>query len=314
MARVGRLPARRTRGLSHIALDRIRIIGFSKPPALAVALRGGGFAREGIEPIFTRTPSSERQIQGLLAGEWDVAHTAVDNVFEYVDAEDADLVLVLVGEVGTDIRLLAREATGIASLRGRRLGVDSPRSGYALMAYLILEKNGIGRGAYEVLQVGGSTERGRALVAGVVDFAMLGTPHDEQAVAAGCHVLAEAARYIPGYPALTVAVRRSWGVAHRDLLVRYSRALLTAIRTAADPAQRAATIGALAAELDGDPALAERTYDRAARAREGSAPPSIGEMRAAAGRALEMRRAVAGGSGADLDRYVDLSYAEAARV
>jgi ABC-type nitrate/sulfonate/bicarbonate transport system substrate-binding protein len=293
--------------------ERVRIIGFSKPPALAVAL-GGGFARESIEPIFTRTPSSERQIRGLLAGEWDVAHTAVDNVFEYVDSEEADLVLVLVGEVGTDVRLLAREATDIASLRGHKLGVDSPRSGYALMAYLILEKSGIGRGDYEVLKVGGSTERERALVAGTVDFAMLGTPHDEQAVAAGCHVLAEAARYIPGYPALTVAVRRSWAAAHRDLLVRYSRALLSAIRTAADPAQRAATIDALAADLDGDGALAERAYDRAARAREGPAPPPIAEMRAAAIRALEMRRAVAGGSGADVDRYVDLSYAEAAQA
>jgi ABC-type nitrate/sulfonate/bicarbonate transport system substrate-binding protein len=291
--------------------ERVRIIGFSKPPALAVALRAGYFGHEGIESLFTRTPSSQRQIRGLLAGEWDIAHTAVDNVFEYVDTENADLVLVLVGEVGTDIRLLAREATDISSLRGRRLGVDSPRSGYALMAYLILEKNGIGRDGYDVVQVGGSTERGRALVAGVVDFAMLGTPHDEQAVAAGCHVLAEAARYIPGYPALTVAVRRSWAASHRDLLVRYSRALLSAIRTAADPAQRAATLDALAAELEGDRALAERTYDRAARAREGPAPP-IAEIRAAAIRALEMRRAVTGGTGADVDRYVDLSYAEAA--
>jgi ABC-type nitrate/sulfonate/bicarbonate transport system substrate-binding protein len=292
--------------------ERVRIIGFSKPPALAVALRAGHFAREGIEPIFTRTPSSERQIRGLLAGEWDVAHTAVDNVFEYVDTENADLVLVLVGEVGTDIRLLAREATDIASLRGRRLGVDSPRSGYALMAYLILEKNGIGRDAYEVVQVGGSTERGRALVAGTVDFAMLGTPHDEQAVAAGCHVLAEAARYVPGYPSITVAVRRSWAASHRDLLVRYCRALLGAIRAAADPAQAVSTIDALAAELDGDRALAERTYERAARAREGSAPPSIAEMRAAVGRALEMRHAVAGGGSGDLSRYMDLSFAEAA--
>ena len=292
--------------------ERVRIIGFSKPPALAVALRAGHFAREGIDPVFTRTPGSERQIRGLLAGEWDIAHTAVDNVFEYVDAEDADLTLVLVGEIGTDVRLLAREASDIAALRGGRLGVDSPRSGYALMAYLILEKNGIGRDGYEVVQVGGSTERGRALVAGTVDFAMLGTPHDEQAVAAGCHVLAEAARYIPGYPALTVAVRRSWAGAHGDLLVRYCRALLRSIRVAADPAQRAATIAALAAELDGDIALAERTYERAAHAREGSAPPSIAEMKAAVGRALEMRRAVAGGTGADLGRYTDLSYVEAA--
>jgi len=293
--------------------DPVRVIGFGKPPALAVALRGGSFTRERIAVEFARTPSSERQIRGLLAGEWDVAHTAVDNVFEYVDSEDADLVLVLVGEVGTDIRLIARDAAEIASLAGKRLGVDSPRSGYALMAYLILGKHGIGRDRYQVVQVGGSTERGKALIAGTVDFAMLGTPHDEEAVAAGCHVLAEAARYLPGYPALTIAVRRTWATVHRDLLTRYCRALLTAIRSAADPARRAATVDALAAELGTDRPFAERVYERAARAREGSVPPSIPEMRASVRRALELRRGVSGGGPVDdLDRYIDLSFAQAA--
>lgn len=293
--------------------DRLRVIGFGKPPALAVAVREGWFAREGIDIDFTRTPSSERQIRGMLAGEWDVAHTAVDNVFEYVDQENADLVLVLVGEVGTDIRLIAREATDLAQLAGKRLGVDSPRSGYALMAYLILAKHGIDRSRYEVVQVGGSTERGKALAAGKVDFAMLGSPHDEEALAAGSRVLAESARYIPGYPALTVAVRRTWATVHRDLLTRYCRALLGAIRVAADPARRDATLAALAAELGTDLGSAARVYDRAARSREGSAPPSVEEMRASVRRALDMRRSVTGTGSADgLDRYIDLSFAEAA--
>ncbi len=293
--------------------DRVRLIGFGKPPALAVALQGGFFAREGLEVRFTRAPSSERQIRGLLAGEWDIAHTAVDNVFEHVDAEGADLALVLVGEVGTDIRLIARDATDVRSLAGKRLGVDSPRSGYALMAYLILAKAGIDRGGYDVVQVGGSTERAKALVAGTVDFAMLGSPNDEEALAAGGRVLAEAARYLPGYPALTVAARRSWAAAHRDLLTRYCRALLGAIRTAADPAHRDATVGALAAELGTDRVFAERVYERAARAREGSAPPSTDEMAASVRRALELRRGVTGAGPMDgIDRYVDLSYAESA--
>lgn len=292
--------------------DRLRVIGFGKPPALAVALREGWFAREGLDVEFTRTPSSERQIRGMLAGEWDVAHTAVDNVFEYVDQENADLVLILVGEVGTDIRLIARDATDIAQLAGRRLGVDSPRSGYALMAYLILAENGIDRSRYEVVQVGGSTERGKALAAGTVDFAMLGSPHDEAALAAGSRVLAESATYIPGYPALTVAVRRSWSAAHRDALVRYCRALLGAIRVAADAGRRDATVATLAAELGTDPAAAARVYDRAARSREGAAPPSVEEMRSSVRRALDMRRSVTGSTATDLARYIDLSFAEAA--
>ncbi len=263
-------------------LDRLRVIGFGTPPALAAAIDAGFFAREGIAVELTRTPSSERQLRGLLAGEWDVAHTAVDNVFQYVDAEGADLVLVLVGEIGTDVRLVARDAADIASLAGKRLGVDSPRSGYALLGYLILARKGIASGGYDVLQVGGSTERAQALIAGKVDLAMLGSPQVEQAVAAGCRVLADAAAYAPGYPALSVAVRRTWAAAHRDLLVRYCRALLAAIRSTA------------------------------AAGRDASAPPSPVEMRSAVGRALALRREVLGAGPVDLDRYLDLSYAEAA--
>ncbi len=299
--------------MTRSSADHVRVIGFGKPPALALALHDGWFAREGIEVAFTRTPSSQRQIRGLLAGEWDIAHTAVDNVFEYVDTEDADLALVLVGEVGTDIRLMSHDVTDIASLRGKRLGVDSPRSGYALMAYLILAQHGIDRSGYEIVEAGGSTTRGKALADGSVDFAMLGVPHDEDALAAGCHVLAEASTYVPRYPAMTVATKRSWAVAHRDLLTRYLRALLGAVRAAAEPARREATIAALAAEIDTDATAAARIYDRAQRAREGSAPPTVEEMRASVSRALEMRRSVTGGGpSASLDRYIDLSFAEAA--
>ncbi len=299
--------------MSDRMTDRLRVIGFGKPPALAVALHDGWFRRAGIDVEFTRTPSSQRQIRGLLAGEWDIAHTAVDNVFQYVDQENADLALVLVGEVGSDVRLIARGATDIASLRGKRLGVDSPSSGYALMAYLILARHGIARPDYEVIEVGGSTERGKALADGRVDFAMLGSPYDEAALAAGCHVVAESARYIPAYPALTVAARRAWTAGHGDVLTRYLRALMGAIRAAADPARRDATIVALAAEVGTDGAVASTVYDRAVRSREGAAPPSIEEMRASVERALEMRRSVTGGASLGaLDRYIDLSFAEAA--
>ncbi len=242
-------------------------------------MNDGFFARERIAVDLERTPSSERQIRGLLAGEWDVAHTAVDNVFQYVDAEGADLVLVLVGEIGTDVRLVARDAADIAAVAGTRFGVDSPLSGYALLGYLILARSGIPRGRYEVLQVGGSTERAQALIDRRVDAAMLGSPHAEQAIAKGCRVLADAAAYAPGYPALSVAVRRTWAAAHRDLVVRYCRALLGAIRATAT-----------------------------------SPVPPAAEMRASVERALALRRELLGPGPLDLDRYLDLSYAEAARA
>jgi ABC-type nitrate/sulfonate/bicarbonate transport system substrate-binding protein len=294
-------------------MDRLRLISFSTPPALAVALHDGWLEREEIAVDLTRAPSSERQISGLLAGEWDVAHTAVDNVFAHVDGSGADLALVLVGEIGTDVRLVGRQAGEIGRLAGKRLGVDSPRSGYALMAYAILGRHGLDRSRYEVVEVGGSAQRAKELVAGSIDLAMLGAPYDEEAIAAGCRVLADAASYFPGYPALTVAVARTWAAGHRDLLRRYLRALAGAIRWSADPGNAEGTIAAIAAALGGNDRLARRLWERSARTREGSAPPSVPEMRAAAARALEVRRAVTSMGEPDaIDRYIDLSFAEEA--
>jgi hypothetical protein len=93
-------------------------------------------------------------------------------------------------------------------------------------------------------------------------------------------VLADAATYAPGYPALSVAARRSWAAAHRDLVIRYCRALLDAIHSTAP--------------------------------RGPLAPPSPADMRASVERALALRREVLGDGPRDLDRYLDLSYAEAA--
>lgn len=295
--------------------DRLRLIAFSRPPALAAAFHTGFFAREGLDVEYTRAPGSVRQIRGLLAGEFDVAHTAVDNVFAYVDDEAVDLAIVLVTELGTELRLVARDASDVRALAGTRLGVDAARTGHAFIAYKILALHGVPPGAYAVVPVGGTAERLVALRAGEVDVALLSPPHDEDALASGCRVVAEAARYFPGWPSLSVAVRRAWASAHRGLLVRYVRALLAASRWSAADENRDAVVAALAEDLNGDRSFATLVYERASRAREAPPPPSIEEMRASVRRVLALRGEMTqrdGPSGIEL--YTDFSYvAEALR-
>ena len=291
-------------------MERLRLVAFSRPTGFVAALRNGAFAAEGLAIDFSQATGSTAQIRGLLAGEFDIAHTNADNVMAYVEGEDADLVVLLVAELGTGQKLVVRPGiASIAELAGRTVGVDAVASGYAFVLYRMLADAGLRRDDYRVASVGGTAERFAALTSGRVGGALLSPPFDERAAASGCRVLVNASTTFPGYPALTVAARRSWAYANRDLARRYCRALLAGVRWAADPRNREAGIDLLAADLGSDRATAEAHYERERAERERVAP-TVAEMREALGRVAALRQEFTGAAAPlDLDRYFDAAYA-----
>jgi len=295
-------------------MDTLRLIAFGRPPGFLAAIHNGYFRAEQLEVDFTQTRGSVQQIRGLLAGDWEIAHTAVDNVLAYVDAENADLVIFLVGDLGNSQLLVVGPAiTSFEGLRGKTIGLDALTTGYAFMLYRILALNGLGRAEYRTVAVGGTAERLEALLAGQIDLALLGPPHDEAALSRGCRVLAGAAAYFPDYPGLTAATRRSWAETHRALVVRYCRALLAGIRWAADPQRRNAMIAILGTALGSDSAAAERLYEAESGDRK-KVIASVREMRHAIQTVAALRREMTDGvperlPGTGLDRYFDPSYA-----
>jgi ABC-type nitrate/sulfonate/bicarbonate transport system substrate-binding protein len=229
---------------------RVRLVAFSRHPVFVAAVEAGLFAAEGIEVAFTRAPDSATQLAGLADGAYDVAHTAADNIVARVDG-GADLRIALVPELGTDQRLVG--APGVrssAEVRGRTLGVDAIDSGHALFAYALLAEAGVERGSYDVLPVGSTPRRQVALLEGRIDAAMLSLEDDERIMAAGCHVLADAATRFPGHPGISVAVRGRSAVGQRDLIVSYCRALLGGARAvAAARGRRVPTVSEMATSI-----------------------------------------------------------------
>ncbi len=257
----------------------MRLIAFSRAPAFIAAQERGLFAAEGLAVEFAPAASSAMQLDGLLAGEWDVAHTAADNVVSRIDA-GADLRIVLVATLGIDHRLVGAPFVRKAlDLDGRRLGVDATGTGYAVVAYALLAQAGLPRERYRVLSLGGSRERFAALIAGRVEAAMLNRAFDERALAQGCNVLADPSQRFPQLPGLTVAVRGAWAAAHGDEVIGYCRALIAGARAS------------------------------------GATVPSIGEMAHAIQAARSLRQSVGLATKDDsgnADRYFDPSFARAA--
>lgn len=229
---------------------RLRLLVFSPAPALDAAEREGFFAREGIELDVERTTSSVEQHADLQAGRCDLVHTAADNVLSRVDAGERDVRAYVVADLGLDLRLVACGVRTARELSGRRLAVDAPWSGHALLMYTLLVRAGVRRGDWQAVPVGGSGPRSAALRDGRADAAVLSPPHDEEAVARGCVVLADCAREFPLHPGLTVAARPSWAARNEGALVGYLRALVAGQRAsgAAVPSvdrQRESLLGAL---------------------------------------------------------------------
>jgi ABC-type nitrate/sulfonate/bicarbonate transport system substrate-binding protein len=59
--------------------------GFNWP--LWVAQDEGYFARDGVEVELTNTPNSAFQLTNLIAGKFDIAMTAIDNVVAYMEGQ-----------------------------------------------------------------------------------------------------------------------------------------------------------------------------------------------------------------------------------
>jgi ABC-type nitrate/sulfonate/bicarbonate transport system substrate-binding protein len=140
------------------------------------------------ESLVTSSPA---QFRALLDGELDAALTSPDNVVAYRFVPDNPL-----GETA-DVRIVAAIdrglGLGVYAMPGRRLkriGVDVPSSGFAFALYAALESLGLERGDYEVVALGSTPRRLKALLGGECDATMLNAGSELRAEAAGAERLA----------------------------------------------------------------------------------------------------------------------------
>lgn len=248
---------------------------------LYVAQDKGFFAREGLKVNITPTPNSGFQMTNLISGKFHIAGTAVDNLIAYVEGQGtakfegvADIITVM-GLSSTELTIVAQpEYKSIAELKGKDLALDSPSTGYAFVLRNMLEKNGIGPGDTRFVPFGGTRERLVALREKKAAAAMISEPFTTQARQEGFAMLGEGVSQLGAYQANVQIANRPWAKANEDTVVRYIRALLSAIDWIYDPANKAESVKILAAnakipESAAAPSIDGITRGQAAIARKG---------------------------------------------
>ncbi len=231
--------------------------GLQNLPIVA-AQRWGYFTRAGLTVALAFTNSSAEQLARLARGDDDLIHTAPDNVVNFdtqpaafgCDPATAPQMALLLGGSNGPLSVYARPEIGAAAdLRGRVVGVDNPGSGFALVLRDLLARAGLTLGSdYRLSVAGGTGARAAALAQGSLAATIVYPPFDLLLAGKGCQRLATSTDAYAAYASQALAGARGWVEAHSDLVTRYIAALLLALRTLHDPAQRAAVEALLAEE------------------------------------------------------------------
>ena len=295
--------------------QRVHLIvfpGVQNLPNVA-AEANGFFAERGLAIETTFTKNSQQQRTGLARGEYDIAHSAVDNAVAMADLAREDVAIVVGLDHGFNKLVVRPDIVSYEDLRGKTLGVDALDTAFALVVYEMLERNGLKRSDYKVESVGATRFRLEALLAGKVDFAILNLPFNLFAQAAGLKVLDSPTDAIGAYQSTGGFVKRVWAEQHRATLVQYLAAYIEGLRWSMDPANRAAVIELLQRRLELAADIADQCYRQISDRNSGFAKDAKLDL-AGMANLLGLRAKFAGQQAASPARYIDESYYREALV
>jgi ABC-type nitrate/sulfonate/bicarbonate transport system substrate-binding protein len=264
---IGRLAVALALSLAAVpagAQDLVRVNTFPNAKALPflAGQAAGIFARHGIKLELAFTDNSKNQRDGLAAGKFDVAQSALDNAVAMIEVAKADVIIVGGGDSGMNEFFVQADVKSFEDLRGRILVVDAPDTAYALQAKKILLQHGLKEEVdYKVKPVGAGALRFMAMAENKDNAAaILNLPFTVQAEHLGMRSLGRTVDLLGPYQAGGAFVMRTWARDHADVLERYLAAYIASVRWVRDPANQADCIKLLREKSSLTLGIAARTY------------------------------------------------------
>ena len=300
---------------SGTALQPINLISF--PGSYNVILWAGAemgfFAAEGLAVAQEITTTSMYLARKTVAGEFQIAIAAIDNVVAYNEGQGqvaldrpSDMFAFMNLRPNTVLPLLVQgDIASFDDLRGRTLAVDAISTGFSFVLRKILEVHGLGPDDYNLVSVGNARDRLQALKAGDHAGAVLTPPFDRMARAAGLKQLGSSVDAFPQYQGTCFIATRRWANSNREHLVAFTRAILHAEAWLKDPANRPQAADILVRNMP------QLSLDAAARAVAGLAAnmnPALNMEGIENVLALRSQFAIPARELTDPTKYLDLSY------
>ena len=289
--------------------EEVRLGYFSASAVSMLAHSTGIYSACQLSVLEEAVPSSPEQFRRLMSGEYDLVLTSPDNVLNYrVNSRNplkqtADILILAGVDLGMGLSVMAAaDISSINDLRGRRVGVDVPGSGFAYALFEVLDRAGLHRHEYEVVTMGSTPRRASALAARECSATLLNAGHDLIAELSGARRLARVSDVLGPYPGTVLAARAQVIGQRPAMFQRFLAAWTSAVGATLDPANRRLVESELARGLAAPRVVAESAYRTVISSSEGLIP--AGRFDPSGWRLLVDLRVASGGLDADIE--VDL--------
>jgi ABC-type nitrate/sulfonate/bicarbonate transport system substrate-binding protein len=298
--------------------DTIELIAFPGAPNLPifVAQDKGFFEAAGVRVNLTTTPNSGYQAENLVAGRFQIAGTAFDNVVAYQEEQGAvalqrqpDL-FAFMGATQIELAfVVAPDIASYADLKGRSLALDALSTGFAFVLYEMLARGGLAHGDYELAPVGATPQRWESVKAGAHAGTLTIEPFTSIARNQGFRVLDTSSRLFASYQGGSFAASRQWAATHPDALKGFIRGYLAGLDWTLAPRNRPEATAILLGRMpEIKPPVADAVMDSLLSPRSGLTPDAAILEDGVRG-VLDLRSRYGGGPTlTDPSRYVDLRY------
>jgi ABC-type nitrate/sulfonate/bicarbonate transport system substrate-binding protein len=291
-------------------LTSLRINSFPNAKALPLqaGILKGFFERRGLKAELELTESSKAQRDGLAAGKFQIAQSAIDNAVAMIEGAKQDVVILSGGDSGMNEFFVQSGINSFAELRGHVILVDAPDTAYALQVKKLLAQHGVEPGAYTVKPIGAGVFRLKGMLEDKNNAAaILNLPFTVEAAQAGMKSLGRTIDLLGPYQAAGGFALRAFAEQNRDTVERYLAAYVESLRFVRDPANRAQAVGLLVSEQKLAREVAERTYEQLIDPAFGFTPDARFD-RQGFRNMMALRAEVEGKTTAAPERYLDFSY------
>ena len=237
--------------------DTIDLISFPGTGNLPffIGSEKGIYGARGVEVNLETTPSSMYQAEHLVAGKFQLGCTACDNVVAYQEGcgeveldREPDLFMIM-GATQIEVSFVtAPDIKSYEDVRGKSLALDALATGFAFALYRMLDNAGLTTQDYEMVSVGSTPARWKAVQAGDHAGTLLIEPFTGMARGAGYNVLGSTMDF-ENYPGQVFTSSRGWAAANREALINFIRGHLDAIDWIRDSNNRAEAESILARHM-----------------------------------------------------------------
>jgi len=193
---------------------------------LWLAQKMGFFEREGLDVQIVVMRGTPITIQALATESIYVANAGTDGIMAAIDR---GLDLAMIGSLLNNLSMslvAAKPYKTFEDLRGKTIGSQTITTGTGFALRLVLRAHGLEYPRdYQILNIGGVSDRYVALQAGQIAATPLSVPLDTTAKQQGFNVLGYFADDLPNYFLNPYTVKRSWAEKNRPVIVRFMKAI-----------------------------------------------------------------------------------------